>query len=252
MAIEAVLFDLDHTLWRPTAPPDWNAITALQVAELMPHCARLGLDHLDLGELVRRFWSAFDAAYPSPDGRPDAPLEEPRWRSGPSAIRSALAEYDRACADDDAACLWEALHNVPLRVFNVHLFPDATSTVAALSAAGYRLAVVTARPLSAAIVARELRDQGLPDVFETIVTSGELGYRKQHPSVFKAALSQLAMRPERALMIGDSYEDDVVPATSAGIIPVLKLNERAPDPRFVLARYQIPSLAALLQLEIFR
>ena len=31
-----------------------------------------------------------------------------------------------------------------------------------------------------------------------------------------------------------------------GTIPVLKLNGREPDPGCVLARYQVPSLAALL------
>lgn len=36
------------------------------------------------------------------------------------------------------------------------------------------------------------------------------------------------------------------------MIPVLKLNERAPDPRWALARHQVPSLAALLELEILR
>jgi len=32
---------------------------------------------------------------------------------------------------------------------------------------------------------------------------------------------------------------------------VLKLNDREPDASWVLARYQIPSLAALLELEVF-
>jgi hypothetical protein len=36
VAIEAVLFDLDDTLSRRTAPRDWNVVTALQVAQLAP------------------------------------------------------------------------------------------------------------------------------------------------------------------------------------------------------------------------
>lgn len=106
MAIEAVLFDLDDTLSRRTAPRDWNVVTALQVAQLAPHCERLGFGHLDLDAVVRRFWTSFDASYPDPDSHPEAPIEELRWREGSNAIRKTLAEYRVACAPDDANCLW--------------------------------------------------------------------------------------------------------------------------------------------------
>jgi FMN phosphatase YigB (HAD superfamily) len=252
VAIEAVLFDLDDTLSRRTAPRDWNAITALQVAALTPHSVRLGFGHLDLDELVRRFWTSFDAAYPDPDGKPDAPIEELRWREGPTSIRNTLAEYGVACADDDAVCLWESLHEVPPGARNHHLYADAASTVCGLSAAGYRLGVVTARPESASIVAREIREQGLPDVFATIVTSGEVGYRKPHPLVLESALRELQLKPEHVVFVGDSYELDIVPAAGLGMIPVLKLNEREPDPCWVLAHHQVSCLAALLELEFLR
>ncbi len=251
VSIQAVIFDLDDTVWRRTAPPDWNVITALQATELMPHCLRLGFDHLDLYAVVGRFWASFDAAYPEPEGNPDAPMEELRWAQGPAAIRNTLAEYGVDCADGDANCLWETLHTVPQRAFNYHLYPDAVSTVQALNAAGYRLAVATARPLSAAVVARNLSEQGMPDVFAAIVTSGAVGYRKPHPLVFDLAARQLGVQPENAVVVGDSYDEDIVPAAGLGMIPVLKLNEREPDSDWVLARYQIASLAALLQLDIF-
>jgi hypothetical protein len=37
-----------------------------------------------------------------------------------------------------------------------------------------------------------------------------------------------------------------------GMVPVLKLNDRATDPRWILARAQVPTLAALLDLDILR
>jgi len=170
---------------------------------------------------------------------------------GPASIRKALAGYGVVCADGDAERLWDALNNVPLRHFNLRLFPDAIPTIGALNEAGYTLAVATARPLTAKIVARELRDLGLPDVFRVIVTSGELGFRKSHPLVFESALARLGVSPDEVLAVGDSYEEDIVPAAKLGMVPVLKLNDREPDASWVLARYQIPSLAALLELEVF-
>jgi HAD superfamily hydrolase (TIGR01549 family) len=252
VAIQAVIFDLDDTLCRGTAPIDWAAVTAIQVAALTPDCARLGFGHLDLAEVVRRFWAGFAAAYPEPDQHPEAPLEERRWRDGPAALRITLAEHGAMCAEEDAACLWEALWKVPPSAKNHHLYPDATATVLALREAGYRLAVATSRPQSAAVTTRELRELGLPDVFEAVMAAGEAGYRKPHPRVFALAAEQLGVRPEQAVVVGDSYESDIVPAAGLGMAPVLKLNERAPDPRWQLARYQVSTLAALLDLPPLR
>ncbi len=246
MAIRAVLFDLDQTLWNVWAPrQDWDEITGLQSAELAPHLARIALDHLDPREFVRRFWANWATA----NSLPNPALVELK---GAEMIRRTLAEYGAECREDDGEHLWEALHNVPFRYFNIRPFPDAISTVEALSAAGYRLAIVTSRPLTAKILIRELRDQGLPEVFEAIVTSGDVGYQKPHPLVFESALGRLGVTPDEAVAVGDSYENDIVPAAKLGIVPVLKLNERKPDASWVLARYMVPSLAALLQLEIFR
>lgn len=251
--VQAVLFDLDDTLSRHVATPDWDAVTTLQAAALAPHCARLGFGYLDLDAVVRRFWATFTVLYPEPDLHPDLPMEERRWIDGSTALRNMLAEFGATCDDDDASCLWEALNSMPWRARHLHLYPDAVSTVETLRSEGYRLAVVTARALSAAVVAQELREQGMPPgVIEIIVTSGEVGYRKPHPLVFETAAKQLGVRPEQTIVVGDSYEGDIVPAASLGMVPVLKLNERAPDPRWALARAQIPSLAALLDLDLLR
>jgi HAD superfamily hydrolase (TIGR01549 family) len=232
--------------------PDWDAVTLLQATALAPHCHRLGFGHLDLDDVVRHFWAAFAVLYPEPDLHPDLPLEERRWTDGPHALRNILAEFGVVCPDDEAVGLWEALNSMPWRARHLHLYEDAVSTLQALRAAGYRLGVATARALSAAVVAQELREQGMPEIFEVIATSGEVGYRKPHPLVFASAARQLGVQAERALVVGDSYESDIVPAASLGMIPVLKLNERAPNPRWVLTHEQIPSLAALLELDLLR
>jgi HAD superfamily hydrolase (TIGR01549 family) len=249
--IEAVIFDLDDTLSRHVARPDWDVVTALQAAALAPYCARLGFGPLDLEAAVRRFWPAYALRFPDPDRFPHAPPEERGWSDGPLLLRDVLAECGTVCAVADATVLWEALNNIPWRARHLHLYPDAVETVQALNAAGYRLAVATARALSAAVVALELREQGMPDLFDVIVTSGEVGYRKPHPLLFETAARALNVEPERVVVIGDSYEADVVPAAGLGMVPVLKLNERAPDPRWVLAHAQVSSLGDLLNLEIF-
>jgi putative hydrolase of the HAD superfamily len=80
------------------------------------------------------------------------------------------------------------------------------------------------------------------------VTSVDVGVRKPHALIFETALRTLGVRPEESVMVGDSYEIDLVPAAVLGMAPILKLNECKPDPAFTLARHQIASLEDLLRL----
>ncbi|MEX2225362.1 MAG: HAD family hydrolase [Dehalococcoidia bacterium] len=249
MTLRAVLFDLDDTLWTASAPIDWAEITRLQAAMLATQLARLGLT-VDCSDFVRRLWQAYGEAFPDPD-RLDGVFEERRWLDGATHVRLAIEAHGVRCAEADAARIWEALHEVSLRAFNVELYPDAAATVAALVSAGYRLGIVTSRPFTSAITRRELLDQGLPDVFEVIVAAGELGYRKPHELLFASALQQLGVDSAEVVMVGDLYEQDIVPAANLGMMAVLKLNDRRPDERHVLARHQVASLEALLALPMF-
>ncbi len=49
----------------------------------------------------------------------------------------------------------------------------------------------------------------LTKFFDTVVVSGELGIRKPHPKIFKAALKNLAVEAEEAVFVGDSLKADI-------------------------------------------
>lgn len=249
MTSRAVLFDLDDTLWYESAPVDWEQITRLQSERMRPEFERLGIS-FDCSDFVRTFWREFAATFPDPD-RLDGVFEERRWLDGPLHLRSAVEALGVECARGDASGLWEALHAVPLRAFNTRPFGDAASTIDALVATGQRLGIVTSRPLSASIVRRELLEQGFADAFEALVVAGEMGYRKPHESVFSAALDQFGLPASEVVMVGDLYEQDIVPAAKLGMITVLKLNERMRDDGHVLADHQIHALSELLKLPMF-
>ena len=105
---------------------------------------------------------------------------ERRWLDGPRLGAETFSESGVAVAEKACAAIWTTIH-IPLRHFNVPPCADAAPTVARLAARGFRIGIVTARPLPAALVLRDLRDQGLPEVFEVVVTSGEVGLAKPHP-----------------------------------------------------------------------
>ncbi len=61
----------------------------------------------------------------------------------------------------------------------------------------------------------------LPRFFHTVLISGDLGYRKPHPMVFRELLDRLGEPADRVLFVGDDPEADVQGARNAGIEPVL-------------------------------
>jgi FMN phosphatase YigB (HAD superfamily) len=207
-----------------------------------------GADHPAAGRAIEAclHWAAPDELHAL-----SRPGEERRWLDAPYVLRRTLAEFGFSGAPEQVETIRSGLYSVPLRHFNVALFPDAATTVDRLHLAGFRLAIVTARPWSEALVRRELHDQGLPDVFEVVVTSGEVGQRKSDSAVLRVAVDRLGIPPERAVVVGDSYEEDVLPAVQIGAVAVLKGTDRSPDPRQPLARLRITSLADLLDLDLF-
>jgi len=51
--------------------------------------------------------------------------------------------------------------------------------------------------------------------------SAYAGCHKPHPGIFRQALAQMALSPDQALYVGDSYPHDVVGARNAGLDVVL-------------------------------
>jgi putative hydrolase of the HAD superfamily len=61
---------------------------------------------------------------------------------------------------------------------------------------------------------------GLDACFEVILISGELGFRKPHPFVFRRLIDHLGVEPNRTLFVGDDPEPDIKGAQQAEIHPV--------------------------------
>jgi FMN phosphatase YigB (HAD superfamily) len=252
--VKAVLFDLDRTLWRSTHTPDWEAVTRAQASLLAPAFDKAGAD-TDVAAFVRRFWAEFAAA----DSAPNPSLRE---LHGPSLMATTLEALGLAPSPDLSEALWDAMCCLPFHHYNIAIYPDALSTVERLCRDGIRLAVVTSRPQTAPVLARELKALGLPDVWETIVTSGDLGFRKPHPILLETALRRLDLASNEAVVVGDSYENDVLPGMKLGIPAVHKLNDSDPTDWTVDAigkavpkpsgSYQIRDLTDLFILDLFR
>lgn len=82
-----------------------------------------------------------------------------------------------------------------------------------VKAQGYRVACVTNK--AEAFTIPLLKDKGLHDYFEVIVSGDTCAEKKPHPMPLLYAAEQLGVEPENALMVGDS-KSDVKAARAAG------------------------------------
>ena len=78
-----------------------------------------------------------------------------------------------------------------------------------------------------------------------MVTSAEAGAAKPDPRIFERALELAGRRPEQAVHVGDSVENDVAGARALGSAPVLVARDGA-APEGVEAVRSLAELPALL------
>ena len=63
----------------------------------------------------------------------------------------------------------------------------------------------------------KLRYCELLELIDSITISEEAGYAKPDIRIFQTALDRLECKPEEAVVIGDSWENDILGARAAGI-----------------------------------
>jgi FMN phosphatase YigB (HAD superfamily) len=65
-----------------------------------------------------------------------------------------------------------------------------------------------------------IRGLGIAEYFRAVIDSAVVGVRKPDPRIFRHALDALGCSPADALVVGDSYDRDIVPAKSLGCATV--------------------------------
>jgi HAD superfamily hydrolase (TIGR01549 family) len=97
-------------------------------------------------------------------------------------------------------------------------YPDAAPSLAELRAQGLRLVCVSNWDVSLPSV---LDRCGLADALDGVITSAGVGARKPDPRIFEAALELAGCSAGDALHVGDTPEEDIDGARSAGVRALL-------------------------------
>jgi putative hydrolase of the HAD superfamily len=133
-------------------------------------------------------------------------------------------EIIRRQATDFTRCLpAEKLEQLPLFLaeahraaarFRLQLFPGVVETLTQLRR-HHQLAIVSDGQSAYAVP--ELNAMGLLGLFDPVIISGDLGFRKPDCRLFEQALTRMAMGPDEVLYVGNDMHRDIHAAQQLGI-----------------------------------
>ena len=196
--LRAVLFDVDFTLSRPGP-------------ELGPEAYRsVGAGH-GLTLEPTRYEEARLAAFAKLRGHPELVHDEEIWIAFTEDIVRGMggaAAGARACAVEIVR-RWEDHANFDL-------YDDAAPALEEMRRHGLGIGLISNGQRDLEDFARHHR----LDV-DVAVGSKSHGRTKPHASIFESALSALGVVPAEAVMVGDSYADDIAGARALGMRAIL-------------------------------
>ncbi|MGB9778811.1 MAG: HAD family hydrolase [Candidatus Bathyarchaeales archaeon] len=120
-------------------------------------------------------------------------------------------------------------------------YEDAVPALNELKNAGFKLIVVS-NVSSSKNLKTYMRKAGVPDYFDAVIASGEVGYEKPSPEIFKIASRALNIPTSSILHVGDKYEEDYLGAYNAG------LNALLIDRKGIHKDKQCPKISKLTEL----
>jgi putative hydrolase of the HAD superfamily len=201
MALRAVLFDIDDTLFPSTT---FAGRARRRAVDAMVH-AGLDVDpasaYAELEEVVREFSSNYGHHFDKLVLRLGSRLKP--------GVHPAIVIASGVCA-------YHASKE------HIKPYPDAVRALSALSRTDLGRGVVT-NGLTVK-QAEKLVRLGLERAFSpnAIFISEELGVAKPHPRIFTIACESLGIAPTEALYVGDHPANDVDPAHEAGLFTCLR------------------------------
>ena len=112
----------------------------------------------------------------------------------------------------------EALYHTFSDPSNYGLYDDAIPTLEELRERGLRLGIISNFESWLRVMLQHL---GVIEFFDVLAISGDLGWEKPDPRIFKWAMDEAGAEPQQCLHVGDSPNFDPLPAAELGMCGVL-------------------------------
>jgi len=101
-----------------------------------------------------------------------------------------------------------------MKVTYIYPYPKTIPTLLELKKK-YKLAIISDAPRINAWM--RIVELGIDDFFDVIITAADVRKQKNNAAPFNAALKELKVKPEEAIMVGDRIKRDIITAKNLGI-----------------------------------
>lgn len=195
--IQHIFFDLDHTLW------DFDKNSKLAFARMF-HEYQISIDleaFIEVYEPINfQYWKLFR----------EEKVDKQELRRGRflKAFQVFGIQYNEKDLDELAAAYITELPK------NNHLF-DGVLDILTYLHTHYHLHIITNGFHE--VQHLKLKNSGISAYFKTVTTSEEVGLKKPNPVIFQKAMEKAIARPHRSLMVGDTFEADILGAEAVGM-----------------------------------
>lgn len=237
MPVRAVLLDLVGTLLDEQS--DYEALDRV-MAKVQQ---RFSLDAKPK-ELSGEFSLALMEILRSEEPDDETPAAFVPFEKAAKDIFAAILEFRGfEASNEDVAWFWSSYLDDQRRTWR--LYPEAKKALEELRAPGRRIVIVTD---SDRYLAKEMLPRlRLEPLVDAVVCAEDAGFPKPHPALFELAVNAAAVDARECVMVGDSYERDVLGARAAGIargILVDRHRARTVDCPAVASLKRVPRLVA--------
>ena len=114
---------------------------------------------------------------------------------------------------DAAAAACFGLRRTPWHSEDEFLYDNAVPTLSKLSGP-YHIGILANQ---APGVSERLREWGILNFFDVVLSSAEEGIAKPDPEIFERALQRAGCSAEQVVMVGDRLDNDIAPAKALGM-----------------------------------
>ena len=202
-----LFFDLDNTLWDFTANSRLAMEQTLIQNELLPRLISFNSYFQRYEQINQALWSDYHSKKITKQNL----ITE---RFSRSLQEFGIHDYD-----------WIELNRLYLEnmALQTKLFPGTVETLTALRTKGYQMHIITNGFRE--VQYSKLSNCGLAPFFTKVFISEEIKTTKPHRQIFEHALKSTNASKKRSIMIGDSWEIDILGALEFGMDQIMFLNQ---------------------------
>ena len=227
--IKHIFFDLDHTLW------DFDRNSEMAFAQIFsdkfPHIATLDFIKVYI-PINQECWRLYQTNQISHD--------ELRY----NRLKHSFDAIDIQVSDDDIDFI--AKQYLEILPNNNFLIDGAIELLDGLKS-DYKLHIITNGFTN--VQYRKLQNSGLSKYFETVTNSERAGVKKPDARIFEVAITDANASVDQSIMIGDSWEADVMGAINANIKTIFYNPEKSMQN--TNSELLIADIQHLLELQIY-